>query len=357
MSDSIKTYKCPSCGAALTFDSKSQKLHCDHCDTSIEIEAMKAFTETASGTDREPSWNTSQAGTDWSTGEQSHMHQYHCPTCGAELVTDDTTAASVCAYCGSPVVLSDQLSGSKRPDYVIPFSVDKNKAKESLRSLYKGKIFLPRSFSQESHLEEIKGIYVPFWLYSCQAQGEFSFDATRSHHHREGDYDVTDTEHFLVIREGEATFRNIPVDGSSKMDDAYMDSIEPFDYSQLTAFQSDYLPGYAAEAYDEDASACASRATARVKNSTAAEIRSTCPYDTLTPRRSHITTSENTVSYALLPVWMLTTNWRGKHYRFAINGQTGRLIGDLPIDPGRFCGLLAAITIPLGILLKLFIFH
>ena len=140
------------------------------------------------------------------------------------------------------------------------------------------------------------------------------------------------------------------------VDDAYMDAIEPFDYSAITDFHTDYLPGYAAQTYDEDATACAPRATARVKNTTIAAIRRTCDYTTLTPRTSKISTTQNSVDYALLPVWMLTTNWHGKSYHFAINGQTGKLIGDLPIDKGRFFSLLAGITIPLGILLKLFIF-
>ena len=143
------------------------------------------------------------------------MRSYHCPTCGAELVTDETTAASTCAYCGSPVVLSDHLSGAKRPNYVIPFKVDKKTAKETLKNFYKGKIFLPRAFSAENHLEEISGIYVPFWLYSCESKGSFSFDATRTHHYTDGDYDVPETEHYLVLRDGEARFNNIPVDGSS----------------------------------------------------------------------------------------------------------------------------------------------
>lgn len=357
MDDSIKTYKCPNCGAALTFDSKTQKLHCSHCDTSIDVEAMKALSDTPSGTDQDNArWNTSDAGSNWSSGEQQGMRSYHCPTCGAELVTDETTAASTCAYCGSPVVLSDHLSGAKRPNYVIPFKVDKKTAKETLKNFYKGKIFLPRAFSAENHLEEISGIYVPFWLYSCESKGSFSFDATRTHHYTDGDYDVTETEHYLVLRDGEARFNNIPVDGSSKMDDAYMDAIEPFDYSAITDFHTDYLPGYAAQTYDEDATACAPRATARVKNTTIAAIRRTCDYTTLTPRTSKISTTQNSVDYALLPVWMLTTNWHGQSYHFAINGQTGKLIGDLPIDKGRLFGLLAGITIPLGILLKLFIF-
>ena len=128
MDDSIKTYKCPNCGAALTFDSKTQKLHCSHCDTSIDVEAMKALSDTPSSTDQDNArWNTSDAGSNWSSSEQQGMRSYHCPTCGAELVTDETTAASTCAYCGSPVVLSDHLSGAKRPNYVIPFKVDKKK--------------------------------------------------------------------------------------------------------------------------------------------------------------------------------------------------------------------------------------
>lgn len=356
MSDPVKLYKCPSCGSTLTFDSKSQKLHCSHCDTYIDVDAMNAYEETGSSEDSTPQWDTSAFQKEWADDEQSSMHQYNCPSCGAVLVTDATTTASVCAYCGSPVVLSDKLTGTQRPDYVIPFKIDKETAKKALKSFYKGKILLPKTFTADSNFEDIQGIYVPFWLYSCKVDCSYSFDATRSRHYVEGDYDVTETMHYLVVREGKTQFSKIPVDGSSKMEDSYMDAIEPFDYSLLTAFQTDYLPGYAAMTYDETASDCSQRANTRIMNTTTDAIRATCSYESLVQRSGRILTTDNTVEYALMPVWMLTTKWKGKQYRFAMNGQSGRLIGDLPIDPLRFIGLLTAITVPLGILLKIFVF-
>ena len=375
MATKITNYQCPSCMGPLHFASASGKLECEYCGsvfTPEEIEAMfaeqnaaaeaAAQAETAQAAEQaaqhsgaaDEGWNVSDAGGAWGDDAAS-LRAYNCPSCGAELICEETTAATSCPYCGNPTVIPSQLGGILKPDYVIPFKLDKKAAVAALKKHYGRKIFLPRAFSSENHIQEIKGLYVPFWLFSATADGTARYQATRTHTHTEGDYLVTTTEHFNVVRSGTFPFDRIPVDGSSKMPDAHMDSIEPFDYSELTDFSLSYLPGYYADKYDVSAGESIERADSRCRR-TVEELlmRDVRGYETVTPMGSDIRLRSSSVKYALFPVWLLTTKWKDKDYLFAMNGQTGKLIGDLPISKGRyfavFFGVFAALMILLNLL-------
>ena len=263
MATQITNYQCPACMGPLHFSSASGKLECEYYGSVFapaEIEAMyaeqnasaQAASEAAAAqqaqqaqqADDDGAWDLSGAGSAW---DGEGLRAYNCPSCGAELLCDETTAATSCPYCGNPTVIPGQLGGILKPDYIIPFRQDKAAAIEALKKHYRKKPFLPKLFSAQNHIEEIKGIYVPFWLFDATAEGTARFHGTRSHTHREGDYEVTVTEHFNVSRSGFAPFEKIPVDGSTKMPDEHMDSIEPFDYRELTDFSMAYLPGYLAD--------------------------------------------------------------------------------------------------------------
>ena len=180
----------------------------------------------------------------WGEMETGDLSSRTCTSCGAELVCGPETAATTCPYCGNPTVLGGQLSGKLKPEYIIPFRMDKKTAIENLKKYYKGKAFLPKAFKESNHIEEIQGVYVPFWLYDGRMEARGAYKAEISESHREGDYIVTTTRHFDVARVGDADFVRVPVDGSSKMPDAHMDAIEPFDYSDLKPFSTAYLPGF-----------------------------------------------------------------------------------------------------------------
>ena len=157
-----------------------------------------------------------------------------------------------------------------------------------------------------------------------------------------------------MARVGDADFVRVPVDGSSKMPDTHMDAIEPFDYSDLKPFSTAYLPGFLADRYDEDDKKCAARVLTRMKNSTAAALHDTLGgYTGLQTLSEQLDPRTLEPHYALLPVWMLHTRWKEQDFLFAMNGQTGKLIGDLPVDKGRVAAWFAGISIPLMILTAL----
>ncbi|MCI5565367.1 MAG: hypothetical protein MR400_06710 [Clostridiales bacterium] len=337
MSQTIQ-YRCPCCGGALSFGSKSQELECASCGNTFPLEGIEeaAQVQVENTTDDQFDWKMPEY-KGVSGEEAAHMRAYRCTACGAEILVDDTTAAGECVYCGNPTVMPDVLTGVYRPDGVIPFQKSKKDAQTAFANHCKGKKLLPDGFFDESRLEKITGVYVPFWLFACDAEADMTYNATRVSTHREGDYEVTRTAHFLVRRGGHVGFKGVPVDGSKKMDDALMESIEPFDSDLTKGFAVAYLSGYQAERHDVEAEACRPRANERVRRSVADLMSATTTgYTTCVPANTQIKLEHGRVGQVLMPVWLLNTRWRDQTFTFAMNGQTGAFIGDLPTDKGKF---------------------
>ena len=287
----------------------------------------------------------STAGNEWESGETDGLRTYVCKSCGGEIVGDETTGATSCPFCGNPVVMMGQFSGALKPDYVIPFKLDKKAAKEALKKHYQGKRLLPKVFKDANHIDEIKGIYVPFWLFDADANADIRYKATRTSHWSDSDYNYTKTDYYSIWRSGSLGFSGVPVDGSSKIENDLMESIEPFDFSQAVDFQTAYLAGYLADKYDVDAEQSIVRANERIKTSTEQAFQSTVQgYVTVIPEYSGVRLFNTNAKYALYPVWILNTSWNGKKYTFAMNGQTGKLVGDLPLDKSALMKWRIALT-------------
>ena len=366
----VTNYQCPSCTGPLHFVGASGKLECDYCGASYEVAEIEALyaekeekaaaaqqaAEEKDAENKEASaaeggdWDTSGFTDDWGA-EADGMKSYSCPSCGAELVCDESTAATSCPYCGNPTVVPGQFAGQLKPDFIIPFKYSKEDAVKALKEHCAGKIFLPKSFTNENHIQKIQGIYVPFWMFDGEAEGDAHYQATRSRTYTSGDYEITETKHFDVYRAGRVTFEKVPVDASSKMPDDHMDSIEPYDYSDLKPFSTAYLPGFLADKYDVSVDECRERANTRCMGSLQTALRDSVKgYETCFARGKDASIQAGKVHYAMLPVWVLNTKWQDKDFLFAMNGQTGKLVGDLPVDRGRFWALFAAIAAPLSVL-------
>ena len=329
----LQEYKCPCCGGAIAFDSAAQKMKCPYCDTEFEMEALQSYDEALQEeTPDDMEWETS-AGGEWQEGETDGLSSYVCKSCGGEIVCEANTAATSCPFCGNPVVMMGKFSGALRPDLVIPFKLDKKAAKEGLWKHLSGKRLLPKVFRSQNHIDEIKGVYVPFWLFDTDADAQVRYRATKVRSWSEKDYDYTETRFYLVHREGSIGFEHVPVNGSSKMAKDLMESIEPYDFRDAVNFQTAYLAGYLADKYDVTAEESVETANARVKRSTEQAFAETVKgYTTVDTERSNVQLKNGTATYALYPVWLLNTTWNGKQYTFAMNGQTGKFVGDLPID-------------------------
>lgn len=341
----ILEYKCPSCGGALEFDSTLQKMKCPFCDSEFEMDVLKELDSTLKQAKPDDmKWET-PAGSEWQEGEKEGMFVYVCNSCGGEIVGDANTAATSCPYCGNPVVMSGQFSGSLRPDIVIPFKLDKAAAKEGLTKHLKGKRLLPKVFKDQNHIDEIKGVYVPFWLFDADASANMHFKASRTRSWSDSKNHYTETSFYSILRSGNVCFNCVPVDGSSKMADDLMESIEPFNIAEAVPFQTAYLAGYLADKYDVTAELSENHANERIRRSTEEQFASTVKgYSNVTTQSSNIQLYNGSARYALYPVWLLNTTWNGKQYTFAMNGQTGKFVGDLPLDKKAYWRWFGIIT-------------
>jgi DNA-directed RNA polymerase subunit RPC12/RpoP len=350
----MQEYKCPNCGGGVNFDAGLQKVKCPYCDTEFDMEALKALDEDLKSAGQDDlKWET-KAGAEWREGEEASLRVYNCKSCAGEIVGDANTAATSCPYCGNPIVLTEKFAGMLRPDYVLPFKLDKAAAKEGLIKHLKGKHFLPKVFKDENHIDEIRGVYVPFWLFDAEASGDARFEATKVRTWSDAKYNYTETSHFSVYRAGNLGFENIPVDGSEKMPDDLMESIEPYNFADATGFQTAYLAGYLADKYDVTAEQSVARANERVKRSTENALASTVSgYSSVTAKGGSVRIKNGKAKYALYPVWLLNTTWGANKYIFAMNGQTGKFVGDLPCDTGALwkCRLLLTAVCAAGVYL------
>ena len=308
--------KCPSCGAAIHFKPELGKFKCDYCDSEFTAEQLKDMDKLSKEEDN-----------------YSNYVNYNCPDCGAEIITDDNTAATFCVYCGNTSIIKNRLSGEFAPSKIIPFKVEKKKAIEAFKNLRKGRPLTPKLFTNEKNIEKIQGVYIPFWLYDVNVSGTIEAKATKVSSWTSGDTHYTKTDYYKVIRSGEMSYNKVPVDGSTRFNNDMMNSIEPFDYGKLIDYNHAYLSGFLAEKYDVSSDDAFNDAKTRTLNSTRDEMLSSMiGYSSKNITSNNLDSSINNKEYVLLPVWMVNVKYNGNYYLFAMNGESGKFIGNIPLD-------------------------
>ena len=325
MTKPVINYQCPSCTGPLHFVGSSQMLECDYCSTKYTIEEIEKYYHTEHTTTIEnKEWDIS-------------MKAYSCPSCGAEVICDEHTVATCCPYCSNPNIILGKFENEKQPDYVIPFVYSHEDAKNALKEYYADKKFLPKEFTEENKIEKIQGVYVPFYLFDATVDVDASFVGTRSMSHRERDFIIKETSYYDVYRQGRVPFVHIPQDASVNMPDTHMDAIEPFDYTKIQPFSTAYLPGFLAEKQSVPSNDCLQKVQERAKNTAIEVIRQNVNgYESLMVKQQNIDYQQDAIHYALLPVYLLSTTYKNENYLFAMNGQTGKFVGNLPISQSKY---------------------
>ncbi len=419
MADKTTNYQCPACTGPLHFAGASGMLECDYCGTKYTVEDIEALyrekderaakadageekkagsaamaAKTDAGEEKRAGSGAMAAKTDagaekkagsgaaaahageareeeeeaasedngyeiaseeWQQAESESLRGYNCSSCGAELVCDDNTAVTQCPYCGNPTVIPSRFAGGLKPDFVIPFEKDKQSAVEALKGFYAGKKLLPKEFKDENQINKVQGLYVPFWLFTSDADVAAEMTGQKTSVHTHGNERVTTVRYYKVHRAGSISFEKIPADGARKMPDEYMDAIEPFDFGKMKPFSTAYMPGYLVDKFDVSAEECSARADARMKTTAVNEmVNDVKGYSSLTLDSDKVNIRRGKIHYAMLPVWVLHTKWHDNDYLFCMNGQTGEMVGSLPVDKKKYTLMymlfLIGLTVGLSIL-------
>ena len=344
-SDQTMAAACPACGGEMKFDPVTSKLKCEYCASTYTPEEVDAFWKEKEKSAAAAQQEAPNPGENWDM-DKDGMKTYGCSTCGAELIANETTAVMRCPYCGNQTIVPGQFSGSIRPDQIIPFAHTKDEAISRYHQYYQKRFLLPKSFLTDNHVSEIQGVYVPFWLFSGKASIDASYDAADVQ--RKDEYEIL--THYDVKRKGHLSYENVPTDASKRMEDDLMDSVEPYEMKEMKPFSLSYLPGFLAERFDVAKEENEKRAHDRIQGTICEETQKTVRHNEIVSKQEAVTFQEEKTGYALLPVWLLTTRWNEKEYKFAMNGQTGKMTGDLPISVPKFLGVIAAVFFAILIL-------
>lgn len=347
-------HKCPSCNASINYNPKDKNWVCEYCGSKFTLEQLEENEKNFESTSVRESKELKED----SSSESVEMDEYLCQDCGAKIVADKNTAATFCVYCKNTAILKSRLTDKFSPSKIIPFGKTKNDAIEAFKKVGKGKFLMPKEFSDPKNIEEIKGIYIPFWLYSCKMHGHVSGKATRVTTWSTYDYIYTKTDTYHVEREGDFEFENIPTDASVRFNDAIMNSIEPFNYEELTKFNYSYLSGFLAEKYDVEKEEAKKITIDRATTSCYSNLQSKIAYNSFVPEKRENRIDSEDVVYALFPVYMVNIKYNEKMYTFAMNGQTGKMIGDIPYSKKKaliFVIILFAVIFGITALITYFV--
>ncbi len=319
----IKIYKCPSCGAGIHFKPELQKFKCDFCLSEYtEEEIDDIYTEKD---EKEELYHDNI--------DSRQLSSYECNSCGAKIVTDDTTTATFCYYCHNPVIISDRLIGNFQPNKLIPFSVDKNKAKQNFLDWAQNKRFVPNDFYSNSQLEKITGIYLPYWWADCEVDIDYIGEARNIRVWRSGDREFTETKKYQIVRKGQINIENVGEVAFTKIDDTLLNGIAPYNENEIIDFSMAYLSGFFAEQYDMEKEDIIPKVEDRVGKYSKSLIDETISgFNLVNDIRNNSKVNYNKWSYTLLPTWILTYLYKGRTFVYAVNGQTGKSFGELPFN-------------------------
>lgn len=353
----VISFKCPNCDGELVFEPSTQKYECPYCGSDFTQEQMDEIQNNT-----QPSQETGAAGFDERQGEEEQEIQgetqkavvYTCPSCGAEIVTDETTAATYCYYCHNPVVLSGRVSGEFLPKWILPFSVDRKKAESMFLENVSKKKFVPKGFFNKKQIELLSGVYFPYWLVNWSGQARMQAKATKVRVWRRGDTEYTETRYYDLYREGNLEFPGISRNALKKANKKLVEGVQPYNMEEAKKFSMGYLSGFQAEKRDMEQEEFCQGIQEDVKDYAEKMLRGTVDdYTTVNTVDSQIRTVKEDWEYAMVPAWVVTYKGNdGKTYYYAINGQTGKVCGELPLEKKKLAlvsGIIFLVVFLLGL--------
>ena len=343
MSNTV-TYKCPNCDAGLIFDPEKGLFKCEFCISEFSEDELKS-TDSAKRAE-EAMKNDEEFG--------SQIREYVCRSCGAEIITDESTVAGLCYYCHNPVVLSGKISGAFKPTKIIPFAFDKDEAKAKFMRFAKKKRFAPSDYASPENAENISGVYYPFWVTDADTEADFDADGTKVRTWRMGNYRYTETSRYSITRSGNIHFEDISSSALNEADAEMLTGILPYPQDAYIDFNMPYLQGFVAKKRDIEREDLTNEVRDRMHKYAESLLCDTVHgYSTVTNERTGIRIVKSHWEYALLPVWILNYKHKNKNYTYAMNGNTGKVWGEIPISFKKLSILFAGIFASVGILATL----
>ncbi len=329
-------YECPNCGGNLKFDIASQMLKCDYCLTTADPYVITK--------DRDAEENS-----------DFDVTVFTCPQCGGEILSTDTSAAEFCSFCGASTILDSRISKEYRPAHIIPFKQTKDDCKKAYISRMKRAVFAPDELKSEKHIDSFRGIYMPYWSYHISQKGTVSLKGQKSF--RKGDYIYTD--HYSLSGKIDAEYKDLSYDASSSFADNISEKIAPFDVKDQVDFTPSFLSGFYADTadvgsypYKEDVLKLANTTSYNQLKKDAAFSGISFSSKNTENLSQSLCTEYHPPKRVMYPVWFMSYR-KGDRVAYAtVNGQTGKVAADIPVDIKKYILGSLLTSIPIFILLN-----
>lgn len=301
----VISHNCPTCSAGLAYDVDTQNWTCDFCKKAFTIKELMEY-------HNNKKYN-----------ETTNMHGYCCDNCGAEIVTCDDNISSICIYCGSPVIIKERIEGEYKPDLIAPFKHTKEDIIKEFLKLKEERGLVPENFFDTKNITRVHGVYIPLFVVTCEVSASLR-----------GDGFVNKDYRSTFFRKGTMQLKDVPADAKSSIDDRYISALEPFEYDKFKKFEYPYLAGMSAETYD--------RSKEEVYEQEIMEKIEAAAYEKILKfgrryiRYEIVSKDVNTFcsefKHALVPIWCIHVQYRGKEYVYYVNDQNFKVAGTYPID-------------------------
>ncbi|GFI65145.1 hypothetical protein IMSAG185_00739 [Lachnospiraceae bacterium] len=332
-------YECPNCGGNLKFNISLQQLFCAYCESAFDPYSVSKETDTVDG-------------------DCFETNVFRCPQCGGEMISSDNDATSFCSYCGSANILSERIGREKRPKHIIPFQITKDGCKKAYAAKLRKAFFVPKELKDPAFIDGFRGIYMPYWSYRISQQGQVALRGEKEK--RSGDYVYTD--HYALTGDLDAGYEGYSCDASAGFSDNISEALGPYDIRDVREFTPTFLSGFYAETadvdpevYREDAEGLAADVTFDKVKDDPVFRKHGIQESGRRQKAAELCTCCKGEDSAMFPVWFMSYRNGDRIAYAAVNGQTGKVVTDLPVDGRRFFGSSMVLAVPLFFLLNLFL--
>ena len=344
-------FPCDQCGADFRFDPERGLLLCDHCGNTSEISGSGPW---SGGSIREIDFQTAIADR-LPSQEMEETRVTKCPNCAAQVEFDPGVHAAECPFCATPVVADTGSNRHIKPKGLLPFALDEQTARSEMNQWLGGLWFAPNGLQEYARKgRKMTGIYVPYWTFDAQTHSAYR-----------GEHGTVYYETRRVVRNGKSEtvrvakvrwrpasgrvarfFDDVLVLASRSLPKKYTDGLEPWDLSALEPYQPEYLAGFRAEAYGVELDEGYSEARSHMDRVIMRDVKFDIGGDRQRVHAIDTRVSDVTFKHILLPVWLAAYKYRGKSYRFVVNGRTGAVQGERP-----WSGWKIAFAVSVGLIL------
>lgn len=330
-------YECPNCGGNLKFNISLQQLACAYCNSQFDPYSISKEKDA----EEDSSYDVTA---------------FICPQCGGEIYSTDNTAAGFCSFCGASTILTSRIQKKQIPGYIIPFKKTKEDCKKAYSRMMKHAFFAPSELKDEKHIDSFRGIYMPYWIYDIIQQGPVRLRGKQEN--REGDYIVT--KHYNFQMDLDFYYKGMSYDASSSFADNISKRIAPFDVKNMKEFTPSLLSGFYADTADVESAVYEEEAKWDAKERIIAYIKKRMKgkgyeiQDDDDKIEKMIHTSFDGKNSAMFPVWFLAYRNKDRVAYATVNGQTGKVVADLPVDIKKYLFGSFLLAVPLFIFFNLF---